>query len=127
MALNKYTSNEYETNKIVFHNESFTVSGISYYQDIVKNIDYNCELHMISEINNPFDKEAIAIYYNECKIGYVPKNYKHKMKQYITNNNKMKIINIKKIRNNNKNIIGIRIIHESLFETNMINDSIFGD
>ena len=128
MALNRYTSNEYETKKIIFHNESFTISGISYCQDIVKDINYDCELFMIFETNNNYDKEAIAIHYNNSKIGYVPKDYKERMKEYITNNNnKMKIINIKKIRNNNKDIIGIRIIHESLFERKMIKDSIFGD
>lgn len=128
MALNRYTSNEYETKKIIFHDESFTISGISYYQNIVKDINYDCELFMTFETNNQFDKEAIAIYYDNSKIGYVPKDYKHKMKEYIMNsNNKMKIINIKKIRNNNKDIIGIRIIPESLFECEMTNDSIFGD
>lgn len=127
MALNKFSSHEYETKKINFPLESFKISGISYYQDIVKGIGYDSELNMVYDINNSYDKEAIAIQHNGNTIGYVPRegDYKDKMKKYITNNNKLKIINIKP--NKTPKFTGIRVIPESLYEPEMRDESIFGD
>lgn len=127
MALNKFSSHEYETKKINFHPESFTISGISHYKDIVKGIGYDSELNMVYDINNSYDKEAIAIQHNGNTIGYVPRkgDYKDKMKKYITNSNKLKIINIKPIKTTK--ITGIRVIPESLYKPEMRDESIFGD
>ena len=128
MALNKFSSHEYETKKINFHPESFKIFGVSDYTDYIKkNINYDCELNMVYDINNSYDKEAIAIQHNGNTIGYVPRkgDYKDKMKKYITNSNKLKIINIKPIKTTK--VTGIRVIPESLYEPEMRDESIFGD
>ena len=59
----------------VFPLESFTISGISFYQSKLEDITYDSELTMELDPDNEYDKEdAIKILYNNELIGYVPKN-----------------------------------------------------
>ena len=124
MALNKFSSHEYETKKINFHPESFKIFGVSDYTDYIKkNINYDCELNMVYDN----DKDNINIEHNGYIIGRVPNEHKDKMKKYITNSNKLKIINIKSIKVDYKYLRGIRVIPESLYKPEMRDESIFGD
>ena len=124
MALNKFSSHEYETKKINFHPESFKIFGVSDYTDYIKkNINYDCELNMVYDN----DKDNINIKHNGYIIGRVPNEHKDKMKKYITNSNKLKIINIKSIKVDYKYLRGVRVIPESLYKPEMRDESIFGD
>ena len=111
---------EYYGNKIKFHNNSFLISGISFYQDNIKNIGYNSDIIMEYEPLNKYDKNAIKIIYNNNIIGYVPKKEQDKIENI---NDKLKIINIK--RDYNSKNYGIRVIPEKYFKEEMIDNSLF--
>lgn len=96
---------QYYGNKIKFPEESFLISGISFYQKNLNGITYDSELFIIREPNNKYDKNALAILFNNRPIGYVPNipKYKELCNNHI--NEKLKIINIKKI----EGVTGIRV------------------
>ena len=121
-----HNNHNYENKKINFHEHSFKVAGISFNQNIADKITYQCELYMKNDINNPFDVNAIGIYNDEHLLGYVPKEFINCIQEYMVNNNKLKVINIKEVKHPNKHR-GIRVIPEDIFEESMINDAIFGD
>ncbi len=103
MSIYGHYSKQYYGNHIGFPENSFLISGISFYQEYLQNISYQTELDMKLE-NNEYDNSAIAIYFNENKIGYIPKLNKEYYKEIIEQ--KLKIINIKSINGN----IGIRCV-----------------
>ena len=106
-------SDQYFGNKIDFPAESFKIAGISYHQDNLKDIDYNSQLTMELEPDNIYDSSAIKILYNKKIIGYVPKDpakYKEICNKNLDSN--LKIINMKRIKNN----FGIRVIPENLYK-----------
>ena len=88
---------------IIYPDTSFTISGISYYQDNIKDIEYESFLYTRFENDNEFDNTAIAIYYNNKKIGYIPIKFKYLFPE---DNMSLKIIHFGKINN----IWGIRVI-----------------
>ena len=106
-----------------FPKESFTIAGISHYQTIAKDIVYDDKLNMMAEPENRYDQTAIAIYRNEEKIGYVPKEYYYKQLCKKFMNKPLRVINIKSIRN----IRGIRVIPEEFFQEEFIAHSHFAD
>jgi hypothetical protein len=101
---------QYYGNKEPFPDESFLVSGISFYQTNLINITYDSKLELKPEPNNKYDKDAISIIYNNKPIGYVPNIQKYKDLCNINISDNLKIINIKKINGN----YGIRVIPNSL-------------
>ena len=110
-------NHQYDGNRIEFPDESFTIAGISHYTENCKSIAYNSVLIMKEEIDNPWDNSAIAIYSNDKQIGYVPNNTKTKKMCYDNINNKLVIINIKKMKKNDgKHGIGIRVIPDIYYE-----------
>ena len=101
-----------------FPKESFKISGISFYQSKLQNINYDSELFMELEPDNNYDTDAIKILFNSETIGYVPKD--SYIKNICKNNidSILKIIIISPIENHNKEkIIGIRVIPENCIET----------
>ena len=101
---------QYYGNRISFPLESFTIRGISFYQNNAKNVGYSSDLTMKCETND-YDKNAIAIYHKKDKIGYVPGESKHFCMEYMAE--KLHVINIKRINN----IIGIRVIPETFLDS----------
>jgi hypothetical protein len=96
--------------KINFPEQSFLVSGISFYKNNCLDIKYETELTMELEPNNKYDKSAILIKNNNKKIGYVPNSQiKELCKENITE--PLKIINIKLINGN----YGIRVIPKCFY------------
>ena len=108
---------QYYGNKIIFPGESFLIAGTSYYQEYIKEIDYNNKLVMEAEPDNQYDPGAIKILFNKILIGYVPnkKNIKELCKLNIDKN--LLIINIKK-EPDTKNI-GIRVIPECFYTNDL--------
>lgn len=104
---------------VEFPKESFTISGISFYQENCKNINYNAELKMFHESDNCFDSTAIAIYKDNNKIGYVPNNQSIKELCNKHINEPLFVINIKTI----KNITGIRVIPKQYFTPQIVENS----
>jgi hypothetical protein len=94
-----------------FPKESFLISGVSYYQNVCNQISKTSILHMLSEPNNEYDKNAIAIFYNSNKIGYVPKTHQQLCFENI--NSKLKIAYFKQEPTSGN--IGIRVIFEEYY------------
>lgn len=110
-------THQYYGNKLDFPKESFLISGISYYQDNLENINFNSVLKMSLDPENKYDSGAIQILFNDKCIGYVPNNiyFKNMCKENI--NNKLKIINIKREKETNKKNYGIRVILDKYYAT----------
>jgi spore germination protein YaaH len=122
MSVNGHYNTQYFSS-IEFPKQSFTIAGISYYQKNADNIQFDNKLIMKPEPNNIYDNSAIAIYYKDNKLGYVPNNkyYKILCNENIKNN--LRIINIKSISGKK----GIRVIPERFFEEDYIKNSHFVD
>lgn len=58
------------------HLIDFHVAGFAYYDglDVIDELTLGKPVQLVSESDNPYDPEAVAIYYKDRKIGYVPKN-----------------------------------------------------
>jgi len=61
---------------------SFLLSGVSHYQDTVKDINIGDILDMTLE-SNEYDRVAIVIKKNTDTCGYVPKDIKEKVIYYV--------------------------------------------
>ena len=111
MSIYGHYTQQYYGNKIIFPENSFLISGISFYQENCSNITYDTELNMKHEPDNKHDPSAISILNNDKIIGYVPKN--NKIKEVCKNNitEILKIINIKRINHN----YGIRVIPKCFY------------
>jgi hypothetical protein len=55
---------------------SFNIAGFTYYDgvDVFKDLQIGTELRLAPEPENKFDEHAVAIYYNDHQLGYIPKN-----------------------------------------------------
>ena len=58
------------------HYDNFNIAGFTYYDgvDVFNELKIGTELYFVVEPDNKFDESAVAIYYNEYKLGYVPQN-----------------------------------------------------
>ena len=114
---------QYYGNKIKFPDESFLIAGISFYQDNLKDINFNSEITMKLEPTNKYDNTAIQIIYNNNKIGYVPNI--ERIKKICNDNidNNLKKINIKR-ESDNKNY-GLRVIPDNYYSEEFKNIGIF--
>lgn len=117
MSIYGHYTHQYYGNKIIFPEESFLISGISFYKTNCLDITYETELTMEFEPDNKYDISAISIINNGKKIGYVP-NTNTNAKELCKNNihESLKIINIKKINGN----YGIRVIPKCFYVHNPI-------
>jgi hypothetical protein len=54
--------------------DTFYVAGFSYHEgnNIIDKLQVGCELKLVTESENKYDKYAVAIYYGEYKLGYIP-------------------------------------------------------
>ena len=110
MSIYGHYTQQYYGNKIIFPENSFLISGISFYKDNCLDITYETELVMKPEPDNKYDPFAISILNNDKIIGYVPNTtIKELCKDNITE--LLKIINIKLINGN----YGIRVIPKKFY------------
>jgi hypothetical protein len=58
------------------HYDNFNIAGFTYYDgvDVFNELKIGSELHFVVEPENKFDESAVAIYFRESKLGYVPQN-----------------------------------------------------
>lgn len=111
MSIYGHYTQQYYGNKIDFPENSFLISGISFYSEHCTDITYDTELIMKPEPNNKYDKFAISVNNDTKQIGYVPNNQQIKelCKEYITE--PLKILNIKFV----KGSYGIRVIPKCFY------------
>lgn len=62
------------------HLMDFHIAGFAYYDglDLIEELKLGTQVDLVSEPNNPADVNAVAIYYKNTKLGYVP-NYKNEI------------------------------------------------
>ncbi|MFD1672346.1 HIRAN domain-containing protein [Agrilactobacillus yilanensis] len=58
------------------HLMDFHIAGFAYYDglDIIDKLTPGKPVTLAAEPDNPYDPEAVAIYYKDYKLGYVPKD-----------------------------------------------------
>lgn len=110
MSIYGHYNHQYYGNKKCFPEESFLISGISFYKHNCCDIKYSTELKMQNELDNKYDSTAICIMNNNKIIGYVPNNHKELCNNHIME--PLKIINIKHINDN----YGIRVIPKCFYD-----------
>ncbi|MBS9776347.1 MAG: HIRAN domain-containing protein [Fusobacterium sp.] len=54
--------------------DSFHIAGFQYYEglEVIDELKVGTKVILIEEENNPYDAKAVAIYYKDTKLGYVP-------------------------------------------------------
>jgi hypothetical protein len=90
-AFEKYTYVE------SFPTTSFLVAGVSFYKDIIKDIIIGDILDMHFEPNE-YDPSAIILKKDNATCGYVPKDIKEKVIQYVPT--KVKVIDKRLVKDN---------------------------
>lgn len=63
------------------HYKSFHISGFTYYEGplLAKKLKLGQKLKLKAEPENRYDENAVAVYYKNKKIGFVPKNKNYSM------------------------------------------------
>lgn len=56
------------------HFDDFHLAGFAYYDglDVVDELRLGQKVELVRELDNPFDRDAVAIYYKDKKLGYIP-------------------------------------------------------
>lgn len=91
-------------------------------QEYLPKVKINDKLQPIFEINNPYDKNAVALYHNNNKIGYLSKDIAHTL-----NSNHKIDITVTAVTGGNGFSYGCNIfikIDDGKFEKNIV-DEIF--
>lgn len=59
------------------HIDDFHLAGFAYYDglDVIDELNLGQRVDLVYEEDNPYDKDAVAVYYKGRKIGYVPANH----------------------------------------------------
>lgn len=55
----------------------FHIAGFAYYDGlaVIQKLTVGKTVQLVAEPDNPYDAQAVAIYYKDYKLGYVPKNH----------------------------------------------------
>ena len=67
------------------HFTTFQIAGFSYWQGCIvfNNLKIGTELTIEREDDNKFDPYAVAIYYGEYKLGYIPKGENKEINKFL--------------------------------------------
>ena len=67
------------------HFSTFHIAGFTYYNgvDVFENLKIGKELLLKAEPENPFDPNAVAIYYQENKLGFVPRDENELIRKFL--------------------------------------------
>jgi hypothetical protein len=67
------------------HFANFHIAGFTYYNgvDVFENLKIGAQLLLKAEPENPFDPNAVAIYYQEDKLGFVPKGENEIIRKFL--------------------------------------------
>lgn len=57
------------------HFDHFNIAGFTYYEGAIafENLKVGTEVRLLHEADNIYDENAVAIYYKEHKLGFVPR------------------------------------------------------
>lgn len=72
-----------ETKKV--HLMNFHIAGFSYWDgcEAFENLRIGTKLQLEREEDNKFDPYAVAIYYNDLKLGFVPREDNHDISKFL--------------------------------------------
>lgn len=74
-------------NKIVkrVHLDNFHIAGFSYWDgcEALNQLKPGTKLELVREEDNKFDPYAVAIYYGEYKLGFIPRSSNHDISKYL--------------------------------------------
>jgi hypothetical protein len=61
------------------------IAGFTYYDglDVIKYLELGTQVNLKSESDNPYDPNAVAIYYEDTKLGFIPRVKNHTISQLL--------------------------------------------
>lgn len=67
------------------HFADFHLAGFTYYDGVVvfEKLKVGTKLRLVREPDNKFDPYAVAIYYEDSKLGFVPRNENHTLSLFL--------------------------------------------
>ena len=67
------------------HLDNFHIAGFSYWEgcEAFEYLKIGTKLDLIREADNQFDPYAVAIYYDEFKLGFIPRDSNHDISKYL--------------------------------------------
>lgn len=67
------------------HLDNFHIAGFGYWDgcEAFEHLKVGTKLDLIREIDNAFDPYAVAIYYGEYKLGFIPRGSNHDISKYL--------------------------------------------
>ena len=67
------------------HLSSFHIAGFGYWDgcEAFESLKIGTKLELVREDDNPFDPYAVAIYYGEYKLGFIPRGNNHDISKYL--------------------------------------------
>ncbi|MDP4228128.1 MAG: HIRAN domain-containing protein [Bacteroidota bacterium] len=67
------------------HYITFDIAGFSYWEGcaVFNELKIGTELTLVREEDNKFDPYAVAIYYGESKLGFIPRSENHDISKFL--------------------------------------------
>jgi len=67
------------------HFSDFCIAGFSYWDGCLafKDLEIGTELALQREPDNKFDPYAVAVYYNDLKLGFIPRGHNHEISKFL--------------------------------------------
>ena len=67
------------------HLDNFHIAGFGYWDgcEAFEHLKVGTKLELVREAENAFDPYAVAIYYGEYKLGFIPRGHNHDISKYL--------------------------------------------
>lgn len=67
------------------HLDNFHIAGFGYWEgcEAFEHLKIGTKLELVREADNAFDPYAVAIYYGEYKLGFIPRGSNHDISKYL--------------------------------------------
>jgi len=64
---------------------NFDIAGFSYWEGclVFSELKIGTELTLVREEDNKFDPYAVAVYYKESKLGFIPRSANHEISKFV--------------------------------------------
>ena len=67
------------------HLTNFNIAGFGYWEgcEVLEELHIGTRLELVREEDNKFDPYAVAIYYDDHKLGFIPRRSNHDISKYL--------------------------------------------
>ena len=67
------------------HLDNFHIAGFGYWDgcEAFEHLKIGTKLDLVRETDNPFDPYAVALYYEDYKLGFIPRGSNHDISKYL--------------------------------------------